>query len=117
METSPDNFQWGYTFAQDAVANSYNHAEEEMKRTVETLSKAGIAVSWEIITGTPFYAIGTYADEHRMDLLIISTHGRHGVERFLMGSTTERVLRTAHCPVLSVHPPREYLDANKKTTS
>lgn len=108
--------EWGYTFAQDVVANSHKHAEEEMKRTVETLTKSGIPVSWEIITGTPFYAIGVYADEQKMDLLIISTHGRHGVERFLMGSTTERVLRTAHCPVLSVHPPREYLEENRSKT-
>jgi nucleotide-binding universal stress UspA family protein len=105
--------EWGYTFAQDVVAGSYQRAEEEMKRTVESLTKAGVAVSSEIITGTPYYAIANYADEREMDLLIISTHGRHGFERFLMGSTTERVLRTAHCPVLSVHPPHEYLKANK----
>lgn len=104
---------WGYTFERAEVANSSERAGVAMAKELETLEKEGFTASSEIMTGTPYYAIASYADERGMDLLIISTHGRHGFQRFLMGSTTERVLRTVHCPVLSVHPPREYLEANE----
>lgn len=43
-----------------------------------------------------------YAKEHSIDLIIVGTHGRSGVQHFLMGSVAERVVRTAPCPVLAV---------------
>jgi nucleotide-binding universal stress UspA family protein len=43
-----------------------------------------------------------YAKEHGISIISIGTHGRSGLEHFLFGSTTERVLRKAPCPVLSV---------------
>ena len=50
-------------------------------------------------------AIVGYASQHRMDLIVIGTHGRGAVSHFLMGSVAERVVRTATCPVLTVHHP------------
>ena len=46
-----------------------------------------------------------YAQEHEIDLIVMGTHGRRGVARALMGSVAERVVRTAPCPVLTVHHP------------
>jgi nucleotide-binding universal stress UspA family protein len=43
-----------------------------------------------------------HADEIAADLIVMTTHGRHGMARFFLGSTTERVLRTASVPVLTV---------------
>jgi nucleotide-binding universal stress UspA family protein len=114
IETPFAYSQWGYTFEQGEVARASEHAEAAMKKEVEDLAAAGFTASSEIMTGTPYYGIATYADERAVDLLIISTHGRHGFERLLWGSTTERVLRMVHCPVLSVHPPDEHLNANKR---
>jgi len=51
--------------------------------------------------------IGDYAREHGIDLLVISTHGRGGLPRLLLGSVAERVVRSAPCPVLTLHPPAE----------
>jgi nucleotide-binding universal stress UspA family protein len=48
-------------------------------------------------------AITEYAKTHDIDLIIVGTHGRGAVSRFLMGSVAERVVRTAPCPVLTVH--------------
>ena len=45
-----------------------------------------------------------YAKSNRTDLIVIGTHGRTGVSRFLMGSVAEHVVRTAPCPVLVVRP-------------
>jgi nucleotide-binding universal stress UspA family protein len=53
-------------------------------------------------TGSPFREITDAARTLKMDMIIISTHGRSGLTRALLGSTTERVVRHAHCPVLVV---------------
>ena len=53
------------------------------------------------------YAITEYAKAHAVDLIIVGTHGRGAVSRFLMGSVAERVVRTAPCPVLTVHAPEQ----------
>jgi nucleotide-binding universal stress UspA family protein len=113
IETPMAYSEWGYTFEQAEVARASERAEGSMKKEMETLAKEGFTAVSEIMTGTPYYGIATFADENAMDLLIISTHGRHGFNRLFWGSTTERVIRTVHCPVLSVHPPDEYLKANK----
>jgi len=47
-------------------------------------------------------AICEYADQHGVDLIVIGTHGRTGVTRFLIGSVAERVVRHANCPILVV---------------
>ena len=55
-------------------------------------------------------AIIEYAGQARMNLIVVGTHGRGGVAHLLMGSVTERVVRLAHCPVLTVrHPERDFV--------
>jgi len=56
-------------------------------------------------------AIVGYANEHDIDLIVLGTHGRGAVSRLLMGSVAERVVRTATCPVLTVHHPEREFDA------
>ena len=53
-------------------------------------------------TGSPFHEIAEAARELKSDLIIIATHGYTGVRRALLGSTAERVVRHAQCPVLTV---------------
>jgi nucleotide-binding universal stress UspA family protein len=52
--------------------------------------------------GTPHSAILEYADDHAVDLVVMGTHGRTGVERYLLGSVTEKVVRLADPPVVTV---------------
>ncbi|MFT4884283.1 MAG: nucleotide-binding universal stress UspA family protein [Natronomonas sp.] len=52
--------------------------------------------------GAPHEVILEYADDNEIDLIVMGTHGRSGLERALLGSVTERVLRTADQPVLTV---------------
>jgi len=52
----------------------------------------------------PAIEIVAYAKDAHTDLIVIGTHGRTGVSRFLMGSVAEHVVRTAPCPVLVVRP-------------
>ena len=57
------------------------------------------------------HAITEYARKHAVDLIIVGTHGRGAVSRFLMGSVAERVVRSAPCPVLTVRADeRDFVD-------
>jgi universal stress protein A len=56
--------------------------------------------------GVPFYEILRTAKRLRCDLIVLATHGRTGLVHAIMGSVAENVIRRAHCPVLTIHPPR-----------
>jgi nucleotide-binding universal stress UspA family protein len=62
--------------------------------TVVPVVKTGVNIPAEIVE---------YAKANQIDLIITGTHGRGAVKHFLMGSVAERVVRTAACPVLTVH--------------
>jgi nucleotide-binding universal stress UspA family protein len=51
--------------------------------------------------GPPHRAILDYADENAIDLIVMGTHGRTGIERYLLGSVAEKVVRTSDVPVLT----------------
>lgn len=55
-----------------------------------------------ILNGPPYLEIVRYAEEHDVDCIVMGTHGRKGIRRFLLGSVTERVIRRADVPVISV---------------
>jgi nucleotide-binding universal stress UspA family protein len=55
-------------------------------------------------TGAAHLSIAAAAKQVKADLIIMATHGRTGVTHLLMGSVTERVVRSAPCPVLIVRP-------------
>jgi nucleotide-binding universal stress UspA family protein len=55
-----------------------------------------------ITEGNAAQAIVQYAHRHAVDMIVMSTHGRTGIQHVLLGSVAERVVRTAHCPVLTV---------------
>lgn len=58
----------------------------------------------------PAEEIVRYAEEEKVDLIVMGTHGRVKVAHLLMGSVAEKVVRTAPCPVLTVrHPEREFV--------
>jgi nucleotide-binding universal stress UspA family protein len=64
----------------------------------------------------PAETIAGYAKAQNIDLIVIGTHGRGGLERLLVGSVAERVIRTAPCPVLTVrHPEREFIVPDSTT--
>ena len=70
-----------------------------------------LAEEGTIKLGTPYREIIQTADDRQIDLIVLGTHGRSGVRHFLLGSTTERVVRYAHCPVLVVRErEHEFID-------
>jgi len=64
----------------------------------------------DVREGTPFYEIVRYAKEQNIDLIIMGTHGHTGLTHMLLGSVTEKVVRKAPCPVLTVrHLEHEFV--------
>lgn len=90
------------THAEEATAQ----ARDYLSRIAEQLQAAGYAVATEIIIGEPAYTIVDVASQHQAELIVMSTHGRSGINRLIFGSVTMKVLSEAPCPVLVV-PSRE----------
>ncbi|HEY8537138.1 MAG TPA: universal stress protein [Vicinamibacterales bacterium] len=82
---------------------------EEVRRFVEPVVSGGPAPEIVVRDGQAVKQIVEQAGHLRADLLVIGTHGRSGFERFMLGSVTEKVVRKASCPVLTV-PPAERAD-------
>ncbi|QAU14186.1 universal stress protein [Halorubrum sp. BOL3-1] len=69
---------------------------------IDRAEEAGVDARAIIQQGTPHSAIQRYTDDNDIDVLVMGTHGRGRVERFLLGSITERMIRTSDIPVVTV---------------
>jgi nucleotide-binding universal stress UspA family protein len=70
-------------------------------------NRPGVEVDTVLRRGVAWSEIVTYAQECGANLIVVGTHGRRGFERMLLGSVAEKVVRTAPCPVLTVHGPEK----------
>jgi nucleotide-binding universal stress UspA family protein len=93
------------TNVQGRVLDTLESEGEEVVDDAATRAAAsGVDVVTEVLQGEPHATIVDYADVVPVDLVVMATHGRRGLERALLGSLTERVVRTADPPVLTVGP-------------
>ncbi|HBI23773.1 MAG TPA: universal stress protein [Nitrospiraceae bacterium] len=67
-----------------------------------SIKKTNLDVESVLITGEPFVEIIKYARKEQVDLIVMATHGRSGIEHMLMGSVAEKVVRKSPCPVLTI---------------
>jgi len=89
---------------------------ERLLTIVTPQEKKEFKPEFELRGGTPYVEIVRYAREHDIDLIVMGTHGRGFVAHVVMGSVAEKVVRTAPCPVLTVHTPeREFVVAEDTT--
>jgi universal stress protein A len=77
-------------------------AEETLEARVGDLRQRGVKANWRVQVGVPSEEIVKIAEEERVDMIVMGTHGRSGLNRVLLGSVAERVIRLAPCPVLTV---------------
>ncbi len=77
-------------------------AEELMQKACSSFGGDAVRYSFKTVSGKPADAIPYVAKQDDADLIVIPTHGRTGLKRFLMGSVSEKVVRHAHCPVLTL---------------
>jgi len=80
-------------------------AGDYLKKISSKVSLAGAAVANEAISGRPAETLADYAAKHQIDLIVIATHGRSGVSRWIWGSVADRILRSSCVPVLMVRAP------------
>ena len=88
----------------ELVETLEREGKEIVEEGVARASERGVSAVAEVRRGVPHENIVEYASEEDVDLLVVPTHGRDGIERFLLGSVTERVVNTASVPVLAVTP-------------
>ena len=91
----------GYTLP--PLAEEYRiEMDKRLHRLSERVRASGIPVSTRLVRGATHEAIVSTADSEHADLIVMSTHGRTGLQHFLLGSVTERVVRTAKVPVMTL---------------
>jgi nucleotide-binding universal stress UspA family protein len=80
---------------------------EYLERVAADVRKEGIHVQVATVEGRPYLEIVRFAENHQVNLIVMSTRGQSGVSRWLLGSVSDRVVRGASVPVLLVQPRDE----------
>lgn len=78
------------------------NAQEQLNKMVQKDEYQGLDIETIVTLGTIFSTINEHVDRFEIDFLIMGTQGISGLDELLIGSNTEKVVRTAHCPVLTV---------------
>lgn len=85
------------------VQNALEQNGEQAVSTVTTAAESeGVSSVERVVAGVPHEEIRSATEEFDVDLLVLGTHGRSGVDRLVLGSVAERLIRTAEIPVLTV---------------
>jgi nucleotide-binding universal stress UspA family protein len=88
--------------AREVYDSARGRATEMLENWAEDARRKGLSVRLALRTGVPWQEIVDLATDERADLVVIGTYGRSGMNRLLLGSVADRVVRLAPCPVLTV---------------
>ena len=99
----PEDLSAGYTI--DQIDAHWMEKDKEKLEALGRTIKAGIPSSVVVTMGPAWNQIVEMAKTWKADMIVIGTHGRTGLKHVVLGSTAERVVRHAACPVLVVHLP------------
>jgi nucleotide-binding universal stress UspA family protein len=78
-------------------------AKKQMAKAAEDPKLEGVRVRQELRVGSPYHGMNKIIVEKKVDLVVMGTSGRSELEQMIIGSNTEKVVRTSNCPVLTVH--------------
>lgn len=87
----------------ETQARLLREAKERLERALPADESCRFGVTVEARIGDVAETILEIAREQKVDLIVMGTHGRHGLAHLILGSVAERVLRNAPCPVLTTH--------------
>ncbi|WP_306061160.1 universal stress protein [Natronococcus wangiae] len=79
-------------------------ADEILDAATTKAEEADVTYEQTVLEGTPHEAIAEYSTDHTIDLIVMGASGRSGIKEHLLGSTTDRVIRSADTSVLCVRP-------------
>lgn len=106
----PADFSFGQVALPSVERELHEKGKQQLDMLIEKEIPDGVAARSLIRSGKPFVEIIQAAKEEHAELIIIATHGHSGIEHVLFGSTAEKVVRKAPCPVLSIRSPeREFV--------
>ncbi len=83
---------------------------KQLAALAETTAAQGVQLNHVLEQGTTYKLIVETADANNCDVIVMGTHGVSGLKKLFIGSTTERVIHTANCPVLSIRQPVSKVD-------
>jgi nucleotide-binding universal stress UspA family protein len=89
----------------DLLEQWEQQAKARLKEQIPEAERGSAVIA--TVIGSPFYEIIRYADEQKVDLIVIGTHGRGPLGHMLLGSVAEKVVRKAPCPVLTVRQTQQ----------
>ena len=92
--------QLGATLLDDLERQASNDLVQMLSETHGRI----VEVTRRVVVGIPYRKIVEVAEEEKSDLIVMTTHGRTGLSHLVMGSVTEKIVRTAPCPVLTIRP-------------
>jgi len=91
-------------FKDQEIASAEAEARHSVARAEAMLHEKGISARAEVLLGRPADEIIEYAKEQDADLIVMCSHGRSGIGRWVFGSVTDKVLRGAETPILIIRP-------------
>jgi len=91
----------------EVLLDEGNAIAENAKKAVISYGVNKAAVTTAVLEGHPSSELSTYAENNAVDLIVIGTHGRKGLDRLLIGSVADKVIREAKVPVLVVRSPTD----------
>jgi nucleotide-binding universal stress UspA family protein len=80
-------------------------AKKALRKVCASISEGCKDLESVVAHGVPYEEILKYAKHNDIDMIVVGTHGRKGLDRAILGSTAERVVRNSHCPVFVVRMP------------
>lgn len=94
------------SFEQTRESAMKQQAEEELERIKKDDFGNSPKVFTAVLNGSPVKMLIEYAEQNAIDLIVLPTHGRSGVDRVMIGSVAEKLVRLAHCSVLVLRRAR-----------
>jgi len=111
----PELLVWADSMARPIAEVAEESAKARLDSLLAPLTRENRArVQTSIHFGPPAATISQLAGARKVNLIVMGTHGRHGISLKLLGSVTERVVREASCPVLVVRPTEAKEDGERK---
>jgi len=102
---APVDFAWGTYSYPDIEKQLSGYVDESLEAILSEQIPTDIKSDSTNLHGKPWREIVAFAKEGEMDIIVMATHGLSGFSHALYGSTAEKVVRKAHCPVLIVRHP------------
>jgi len=93
------------------LAEADEKSQSRLNQITDDLKRRGVDAHPRLVAGRAYADIVQTAEDMAIDLIVIATHGRTGFSHLVFGSTAEKVVRLARCPVLTVKPQASPLAA------